>query len=92
MPLYRHECGTCGHRFRILELPGMTSVTNCPVCGSRDIRRLLPRVSVQFKGSGYYRTDYGRRGSVSKPDGEEKKRPEGKESKAAETHSERVDD
>ncbi len=37
----------------------------CPNCGSKDTHRLLPRVSVQFKGSGYYKTDHGRKGNGS---------------------------
>jgi len=57
MPLYRHECETCGHRFRILELEGSKEPVTCPSCGSHQTRRLLARVSVQFKGSGYYKTD-----------------------------------
>jgi len=57
MPLYRYECEACGHRFRNLELNGASEETVCPSCGSKSVRRLLSRVSVQFKGSGYYKTD-----------------------------------
>ena len=66
MPFYRHECEACGHRFRVLELRGTESEEpKCPACGSMSTHRLMPLVAVQFKGSGYYKTDYGRRGGRS---------------------------
>jgi putative FmdB family regulatory protein len=61
MPLHRHECEACGNRFRVLVLRGAENETpTCPVCGSASTRRLMPLVAVQFKGSGYYKTDYKR--------------------------------
>jgi len=63
MPLYRHECESCGHRFRVLVLQdGNGELPICPQCGSPSTRRLLPLVAVQFKGSGFYKTDHGRKG------------------------------
>ena len=64
MPFYRYECESCGHRFRVLHLDGVDDKTACPSCGGDETRRLLSRVSVQFKGSGYYKTD--RAGKSSK--------------------------
>ena len=57
MPLYRYECNACGHRFRNLELESADTQVACPSCGSNEARRLLSRVTIQFKGSGYYKTD-----------------------------------
>jgi len=58
MPLHRHECESCGNRFRVLELPGVESgKPTCPVCGGTSTHRLMPLVAVQFKGSGFYKTD-----------------------------------
>lgn len=57
MPLYRYECKKCGHEFRILHHHGDNSVATCPSCESIDLHRLPSRVSVQFKGNGYYKTD-----------------------------------
>ncbi len=63
MPFHRHECEACGNRFRVLVLPGAENETPaCPVCGSTESHRLMPLVAVQFKGSGYYKTDYKRGG------------------------------
>ncbi len=60
MPLRRNECATCGLEFRTLESHGDIEGALCPSCGSRQTRRLLPHVGVQFRGSGFYRTDHGR--------------------------------
>ena len=65
MPLHRHECASCGNRFRVLELPGLKAETpTCPVCGSTESHRLMPLVAVQFKGSGFYKTDRARKGKT----------------------------
>ncbi len=62
MPLHRHECESCGNRFRVLVLPGTEGdIPACPVCGSTSSHRLMPLVAVQFKGSGFYKTDHGRK-------------------------------
>lgn len=68
MPLHRHECESCGHRFRILIAHGeQNDAPTCPECGSTVTRRMMPLVAVQFTGSGYYKTDHGRKGGV-RPD------------------------
>lgn len=65
MPLYRFECESCGHQFRVLVGNGSSTVPPCPACGAEKPRRLLPRVSIAYKGDGYYNTDY--RGKKSAP-------------------------
>ena len=68
MPLHRHECESCGHRFRILVTHGTENdAPTCPACGGVSTRRLMPLVAVQFKGSGFYKTDRGRKGG-GRPD------------------------
>ena len=57
MPFYRYECRNCGYEFRHLHLDGVEDDVACPKCSSTDLERQLPRVAVQFKGSGYYKTD-----------------------------------
>jgi putative FmdB family regulatory protein len=57
MPFYRYRCSKCGHEFRVLHLKDVKEDVSCPLCEGADVRRLLSRVSVQFKGSGYYKTD-----------------------------------
>jgi putative FmdB family regulatory protein len=63
MPLRRKECAGCGERFRVLEPTGVEQDGTCPACGCRETRRFLPRVAVQFRGSGFYRTDHARDGA-----------------------------
>jgi len=85
MPLHRHECHACGHRFRVLELPGAENGTpTCPECGSTETHRLRPLVAVQFKGSGYYKTDYRRGGSRAKKSSEESDSSDSSQSKPSE--------
>jgi putative FmdB family regulatory protein len=65
MPLRRQECKRCGFRFRVLELE-VTAAAACPACGSLETRRLLPHIAVQFKGTGYYKTDHARSGAKAR--------------------------
>jgi len=60
MPFYRYECENCGTEFRVLHRTddGDEDVVKCPSCGGRKAKRLLPRIGVIYKGSGYYSTDY----------------------------------
>ena len=59
MPLYEYECFLCGHRFeRILRVAEASDVS-CPRCNGK-VRRLLSAPALQFKGSGWYVTDYGK--------------------------------
>jgi putative FmdB family regulatory protein len=57
MPFYRYQCRNCGYEFRHLHLNGSEDHVTCPKCEGTDLERQLPRVAVQFKGSGYYKTD-----------------------------------
>ena len=66
MPLYRYECESCGGQFTVLvREQAQADAPTCPECGSNETRRMVPRVAVQFKGSGYYKTDYARNGKAS---------------------------
>ena len=61
MPLYEYECFLCSHRFeRIRKVADAAAVSlSCPECGGK-VRRLLGVPALQFKGSGWYVTDYGK--------------------------------
>ena len=60
MPLYEYECDACSHRFEVIQKfsdpPG-----TCPKCGSK-VQKLPSSPAIQFKGSGFYITDYARAG------------------------------
>jgi len=70
MPLYEYCCKSCGHRFERLERVSAPSPRPCPECGA-EAPRLLGAPALQFKGSGWYVTDYGKgRSSASAAAGE----------------------
>lgn len=62
MPLYEYECTKCGHRFEKIQKFSDPHVKTCPKCKGKVVR-LLSAPAIQFKGSGWYITDYGRKGS-----------------------------
>jgi putative FmdB family regulatory protein len=64
MPLYEYECGACGHRFEVIQKFSDGPVESCPSCGRGPVRKLLSSPAIQFKGSGWYVTDYARKEST----------------------------
>jgi len=77
MPLYEYECFLCGHRFERIQRVSDETVTECPECGG-SVRRLLSAPALQFKGSGWYVTDYGKgTGATASEKPSEKKKEEG---------------
>src|SRR4029077_18716739 len=70
MPLYEYECDACGHRFEKIQKFSDPLVDKCPICGGA-VHKLMSSPAIQFKGSGFYITDYpkGEKGSAPKSDG-----------------------
>jgi putative FmdB family regulatory protein len=64
MPLYEYKCEACAHRFERIQKFSDPPVETCPQCGGQ-VRKLLSAPAIQFKGSGFYITDYGKSGSGS---------------------------
>ncbi len=62
MPLYEYQCKKCKHRFEKIQKFSDPPVRKCPECGG-GVEKLLSQSAVQFKGSGWYVTDYARKGS-----------------------------
>jgi putative FmdB family regulatory protein len=74
MPLYEYQCQKCGHRFERIQRFSDPLVKECPECNGK-VEQLLSAPAVQFKGSGWYVTDYARKsrtGSGSKAESESK--------------------
>jgi putative FmdB family regulatory protein len=61
MPLYEYECDACGNRFEQIQKFSDRPVEKCPECGARRVRKLISSPAIQFKGSGWYVTDYARK-------------------------------
>lgn len=57
MPIYGYRCTECSHELEVFQSMSDAPLTVCPECGGR-LRKLLYPVGVQFKGSGFYTTDY----------------------------------
>ncbi len=64
MPLYEYECVKCGHRFEKIESVSASATKKCPKCGGKAERQLAAP-AIQFKGSGWYVTDYAPKSSGS---------------------------
>jgi putative FmdB family regulatory protein len=62
LPLYEYECSSCHHRFEKIESFSASESRECPKCG-KVAKRLLAAPAIQFKGSGWYVTDYAKKGS-----------------------------
>ena len=77
MPLYEYECAAeNGRVFEIIQKFSDTPLTVCPTCGG-PVRKLISSSAIQFKGSGFYITDYARKSGTDA----------GKDSKAGSTSS-----
>jgi len=62
MPLYEYECKKCGHRFEKIQKFSDKMVKKCPECGG-SVEQMISAPAVQFKGSGWYVTDYAKKSS-----------------------------
>jgi putative FmdB family regulatory protein len=65
MPLYEYECSACGHRFERIQKFSDPAVEECPNCGERKVQKLLSSPAIQFKGTGWYITDYAKKGAAA---------------------------
>lgn len=73
MPIHEYECIPNKHRFEVLQKFNESPVTKCTICGE-PVERLVSAPAIQFKGSGFYITDYARK------DGKDGKESSSKES------------
>jgi putative FmdB family regulatory protein len=68
MPLYEYLCDACGHAFEKIQKFSDPLETTCPKCGGA-VHKLMSSPAIQFKGSGWYITDYAKKdSSAGKPD------------------------
>jgi putative FmdB family regulatory protein len=64
MPLYEYQCDSCGARFERIRKFSDPPIETCPTCGG-PVHKLVSSPAFQFKGTGWYVTDYGKSGSAS---------------------------
>lgn len=67
MALYEYACEKCGERVEIIQRYSDPPYKHCPKCGG-DMRKLISSPAIQFKGSGFYKTDYASTSTASKPE------------------------
>ena len=84
MPLYEYQCKKCGHRFEKIQKFSDKPVKKCPECGG-PVEQTISAPAVQFKGSGWYVTDYAKKSTVPSSDSSSK---DSKETKKDEKKSE----
>lgn len=74
MPIYEYGCQKCGRKHEVVQKMADKPLTRCPSCKGK-LTRLLSASALQFKGSGWYVTDYPKKGSgdEKKGSGDEKK-------------------
>ncbi|MEK6375749.1 MAG: FmdB family zinc ribbon protein [Acidobacteriota bacterium] len=71
MPLYEYQCTQCRERTEILQRTSDPPFTHCPKCGG-EVKKLFSSPSIQFKGSGFYKTDYATTSTAKSSDQSEK--------------------
>jgi putative FmdB family regulatory protein len=75
MPIYEYRCQKCNDQIEVFQKLSDKAPTKCKKCGGR-MEKQFSRTSVQFKGEGWYVTDYGRKGGVAEKVEKELSSPE----------------
>jgi putative FmdB family regulatory protein len=89
MPIYEYQCQQCKERHEIIQSISETPLTHCPKCGG-EMKKLMSAPAIQFKGSGFYKTDYASSSSSSSsaPKSETKSESKTEASSSSESKSE----
>ena len=85
MPFYEYRCEK-GHTFEVMQKMTDDPVTTCQTCDAK-VQRVFHPVAVHFKGSGFYNTDYGKKGSKPAEKSSDSKPSDTKSDKKSETKS-----
>ena len=72
MPLYEYQCHACGRRFELIRKFSDPPLEECPSCGGA-VQKLVSSPAFQFKGTGFYITDYGKKEQPSSSQSDEAK-------------------
>ncbi|MEM7585046.1 MAG: FmdB family zinc ribbon protein [Acidobacteriota bacterium] len=81
MPLYEYQCQSCGDLSEVMQRMSDPPLTTCEVCGG-ELKKLISAPAFQFKGSGWYVTDYADKGG-KKDDGKGDKKDKGSDSSSS---------
>jgi putative FmdB family regulatory protein len=87
MPLYEYECEACQKRFERIQKFSDPPPEACPHCGKGPVKKLFSSPAIQFKGSGWYITDYAKKSSSDAGSKSSTEPAASSESKTTETKS-----
>lgn len=65
MPIYEYDCSQCQERIEAAQKVSDSALKECPKCGG-PLKKVISAPAIQFKGAGWYITDYARKGTVEK--------------------------
>lgn len=68
MPLYEYQCSACGHRCEVIQKFSDQPLMDCPACGKPALQKQISATGFQLKGSGWYVTDYSKKGKNKSAD------------------------
>lgn len=83
MPIYEYVCEKCGHHLEIMQKLNDEPLARCPKCGKKALEKIFSQTSFQFKGGGWYVSDYGKSGGGKKDSSSESKESKDKKEPAA---------
>jgi putative FmdB family regulatory protein len=86
MPLYEYECDRCGHRVEKIQKFSDPPLETCEKCGG-PVHKMQSAPAFQFKGTGWYVTDYAKSGKTGTDEKKDDKKDEKKNEKKAEPAS-----
>ena len=81
MPIYEYECEKCGHRFEKIQKFSDPPVAVCEKCGG-PVQKVQSAPAFQFKGTGWYVTDYAKSGKTGSESGQTDKKDDKKTEKS----------
>jgi putative FmdB family regulatory protein len=90
MPIYEYQCNECRQRHEVIQKFSDPPLTHCPSCGG-EMKKLPSSPAIQFKGSGFYKTDYAS-GSSSSGKSESKSETKSEAGTTSESKSESKSD
>jgi putative FmdB family regulatory protein len=91
MPLYEYQCESCGKRFELIRKFSDPPLETCTLCGKGPVQRLLSSPAIQFKGSGWYITDYSQKGKSGNSDSSSESKSDAKSADAGKSDTKKSD-
>ena len=91
MPLYEYQCDACGKRFEVIRKFSDPPLEACTLCGKGPVQRLLSSPAIQFKGTGWYITDYSQKGKSDGSDSTSGPKSDAKSTDAGKSDSKKSD-